>query len=676
MANVSIILRSALCIAVCLSLTTCQKETPSDAPSPGPGALGLFGSSTAVNVAGVVLDEAGDPVQDAMVMAGFGSQTTTTDENGVFRLQGIAGYTGLGLVRVSRSGYFPGSRSFVPSGTLNSVRIVLLTRTQVGTVNGASGGQVQTQGATVTFASEGFVRNGAAYTGSVNVYMDHLDPSASDFADRMPGDLVAVQDNNARMLLSYGMVAVELTDNAGQVVELAPGTTAEVRFPITASQQGNAPAQIDLWWYDEQAGHWRHEGTATRQGNEYVGQVSHFSFWNCDVPMDYIQLTGVVNAGGAALSGAVVTVTSTSMGSATDYTGPTGAFGGFVPAGEVLALTVSLACAGGNYAVVHTQQLGVLTTNTNVGTIAVSSPNTTVVSGSVVGCNGQPLAQGYVLANGEAVFANGGQFSFSTCAGGSITLVGIDPVGNVSSAAVTISLSGTVVNAGGLVACAGSSGLYTPGPGVTDQNGNSYTTIILNNGQEWMAENLRSSTYANGDPIPNVTDGNQWADLTTGAWAHYDNNPSYEDPYGKLYNWYAVADPRNVCPAGWHVPTDGEWQQLELALGMPANEVLSQDGDRGVAQNVGGRMKSTGTQYWNAPNTGATNESGFSGLPGGGRSSNNGVFFNLGNLGRWYSASESGGELAWARSLYDLNVGIFRNYGLKSVGLCVRCVRD
>jgi uncharacterized protein (TIGR02145 family) len=561
---------------------------------------------------------------------------------------------------------------------LNSVRIVLLTRTQAGTVSGASGGQVQAQGATVTLAGGGFLRNGAAYTGAVNVYMDRLDPAADDFMDRMPGNLVAVQDNAPRMLISYGMVAVELTDASGQPVELAPGVTAEVRFPITGSQQGSAPSAIDLWWYDEDAGHWRHEGTATRQGNEYVGQVGHFSFWNVDIPAAFVELTGVVQLGGAPASGALVTVTSSSLGSATDYTGPTGAFGGFVPAGEDLTLTVSLACTGGNYTVVHTQQLGVLTANTNVGTIAVSSPNTTVVSGTVVGCNGEPLAQGYVLANGEAVFANGGQFSFSTCSGGSLTLVGIDPVGNVGSAAVTVSLSGAAVNAGELEACGGGGGgggsILNPNltyGSVTDQNGNTYATIVIGT-QEWMAENLRTSTYANGDPIPNVTDNTAWTQLTTGAWAHYDNNASYENPYGKLYNWYAVSDPRNVCPTNWHVPTDAEWNTLVGYLDptYDPNAIGSQ------SVTAGGKMKSTGTQYWIAPNEGATNESGFSGLPGGNRFDNYGIFNFLGGYGDWWSASESGAEDAWRRTLFNSNAGLGRFYNGKRTGFCVRCVRD
>jgi uncharacterized protein (TIGR02145 family) len=199
---------------------------------------------------------------------------------------------------------------------------------------------------------------------------------------------------------------------------------------------------------------------------------------------------------------------------------------------------------------------------------------------------------------------------------------------------------------------AGSSGFYTPGPGVTDQNGNTYATVVLGNGQEWMAENLRTTTYANGDPIPNVTDNTAWTQLTTGAWAHYDNNASYENPYGKLYNWYAVSDPRNVCPTNWHVPTDAEWSTLVGYL----DPTYDPNGFQSVT--AGGKMKSTGTQYWIAPNTGATNESGFSGLPGGGRYSLDGTFYGLGYGGYWWSASESGAELAWSRYLGYINAVI------------------
>jgi uncharacterized protein (TIGR02145 family) len=214
--------------------------------------------------------------------------------------------------------------------------------------------------------------------------------------------------------------------------------------------------------------------------------------------------------------------------------------------------------------------------------------------------------------------------------------------------------------------------LFLPGAGVTDADGNAYATIILNNGQEWMASNLRTATYANGDPVPNVTDGNQWNGLTAGAWAYYANQSNFENPYGKLYNGYAVSDPRNVCPTNWHVPTDAEWSTLVGYL----DPTYDPNANGFQSVTAGGKMKSTGTQYWIAPNTGATNESGFSGLPGGTRFSFDGSFHFLGGSGYWWSASESGAEGAWARFLDYGNAGIYRNSYGKRNGFSVRCLRD
>lgn len=199
------------------------------------------------------------------------------------------------------------------------------------------------------------------------------------------------------------------------------------------------------------------------------------------------------------------------------------------------------------------------------------------------------------------------------------------------------------------------------GAGVTF-DGYTYTSILIGNGQEWMAENLRTTTYANGDPIPNVTDSTQWQNLTTGAWAHYNNDSQYENPYGKLYNWYTVADPRNVCPTGWHVPTDAEYTLLSNYLG---GEPVA-----------GGKMKSTGTQYWQNPNTAATNESGFSGLPGGFRGGN-GESGSVGGSAVWWSSTEFVPLLfPWWRSLDYNNGGLTRGYEEKQWGFSIRCLRD
>ena len=215
---------------------------------------------------------------------------------------------------------------------------------------------------------------------------------------------------------------------------------------------------------------------------------------------------------------------------------------------------------------------------------------------------------------------------------------------------------------------AGGGGIVTnPGAGVTF-DGYTYTSIVLGNGQEWMAENLRTTVYANGDPIPNQTYPNQWSSLTTGAWSHYNNDSQYENPYGKLYNWYTVVDTRNVCPTGWHVPSDAEWSTFI--------NYLDPNADGGNNTNTaGGKMKSTGTQYWQDPNQDATNESGFSGLPGGYRYFN-GTFYSIGYYGYWWSSTEDAADYAWGRLLGYDDCSVYRNDYVKQNGFSVRCLRD
>jgi uncharacterized protein (TIGR02145 family) len=199
----------------------------------------------------------------------------------------------------------------------------------------------------------------------------------------------------------------------------------------------------------------------------------------------------------------------------------------------------------------------------------------------------------------------------------------------------------------------------TPGAGVTDIDGNQYSTVIIGN-QEWMAENLRTSKYSNGDTIPNVTDNTQlncqWVNLTYGAWCHYNNDIQYEIPYGKLYNWYTVDDPRNVCPSGWHVPQWSEWTILFDHLGGEA-----------VA---GGKLKSVGTQYWQSPNTGATNESGFNGIPAG-IVKGSMPFLGLGQFAFYWSSSPNPILI----ELWYNNNSIEMEINSKEEGYSLRCVK-
>ena len=199
---------------------------------------------------------------------------------------------------------------------------------------------------------------------------------------------------------------------------------------------------------------------------------------------------------------------------------------------------------------------------------------------------------------------------------------------------------------------------------ITDSDGNSYKTVTIGT-QTWMAENLKTSKYSDGTTIPNITDNTQWSNLSTGAWCYYDNNSANNSKYGKLYNWYAVSPTtngnKNVCPTGWHVPTDAEWTVLTEYLGGES-----------VA---GGKMKEVGTTNWNSPNTGATNKSLFTGLPGGVRNDDL-SYHNVGSSGYWWSSSEDGTILALIRSLQSPIGGANSYYFYKKDGISVRCLRD
>ena len=180
--------------------------------------------------------------------------------------------------------------------------------------------------------------------------------------------------------------------------------------------------------------------------------------------------------------------------------------------------------------------------------------------------------------------------------------------------------------------------------------------------QQWMIVNLDVETYRNGDTIPQVTDKAAWPALTTGAWCYYNNDAANGAKYGKLYNWYAVNDLRGLAPKGWHISTDAEWTTLSTLLG--GEDV------------AGGKLKEVGTnKNWRSPNSKATNESGFTALPGGYRNLD-GSFSNVVSSGFWWSATVYGSTSAWGRYL-DYNSGnLYGYFGDKRVGFSVRCLRD
>jgi uncharacterized protein (TIGR02145 family) len=180
--------------------------------------------------------------------------------------------------------------------------------------------------------------------------------------------------------------------------------------------------------------------------------------------------------------------------------------------------------------------------------------------------------------------------------------------------------------------------------------------------QVWTGCNLNITTFANGDPIPEVSDPTAWAALTTPAWCYYNNDPTNNLSYGKLYNWYAVNDPRGLAPTGYHVPSDAEWTTLTTFLG-------------GLSV-AGGPLKQTGTCFWNSPNTDATNSSGFSALAGGVRDSF-GAFSNFGFNGNYWSSSLLPSTDYYYRQLHSFDGIVNRNYGnVEKLGFSVRVIQD
>lgn len=198
---------------------------------------------------------------------------------------------------------------------------------------------------------------------------------------------------------------------------------------------------------------------------------------------------------------------------------------------------------------------------------------------------------------------------------------------------------------------------------MTDIDGNVYKTITIGT-QIWMAENLRTTHYRDGSAIPSITDNTAWITQTTGTYCWYDNDATaYKATYGALYNWYTVVDSRNLCPTGWHIPTNAEWTQLTDYL----------------SDNAGGKLKETGTTHWVSPNTGATNETGFTALPSG-RRVVDGSYMYIGSDCDWWSTTESNAG-SYSTDAFQWNVNnysstAYRYVANKEAGLSVRCIRD
>lgn len=320
-----------------------------------------------------------------------------------------------------------------------------------------------------------------------------------------------------------------------------------------------------------------------------------------------------------------------------------------IPINQVDSITYSAVGDPGSLAIVTTYPMGAFsaTTATLSGEIDLNGGTAVTDRGIVWSVLPSPTTADSVVYEG----IGSGLFSAE--------LTGLETGATYYARAFAINGAGT--SYGNEVEFGTTIDIFIVGDGVTDIDGNTYTTHLMGNGQEWMAENLRTTRYANGDPIPNVQDAVAWGDLTTGAWAHYNNNTANETQFGKLYNWYAVNDSRNACPVGWHSPSGAEFTALTTFLG-------------GLTFS-GGKLKSTGTSLWLNPNEGATNVSGLSFFPGGFRNGAGG-FQEVFGTGVWWTSTAASSFTGFRRTLFFSSQGTFSGTSSNLEGASVRCVKD
>ncbi len=357
-----------------------------------------FGNEISRDFLGTVIDKNHNPIEGVTIT--IGNETATTDSNGVFIIRDANVNERFGYVKAEKSGYIHASRSVVPSNGTNKVTIMMLEETVVGTVSSGSSSTVTIDGgSSVSFDGNFTKEDGTAYEGSVDVIIHHLDPTDNDMSMQMPGMLYAENEDGAeRMLQTLGMLAVELRGSGGEDLNLAEGSTSEIKVPVDASLISIAPATIPLWYFDETHGYWKEEGQATLQGNMYVGTVSHFSFWNCDIPAEAIMLcVEVLDEDGKELNNLTISITSNTFGTTYGYTNEIGQVCGYVPSNESLVLNIYNYAICGNTPL-HIETIGPFSLDSGISVIVPENPS--IIEETVIGtfnnCDGNPITEGYV----------------------------------------------------------------------------------------------------------------------------------------------------------------------------------------------------------------------------------------------------------------------------------------
>lgn len=396
-----------LCLGMALScIWLACKDTQTLIPS---GSINWPGEKVKASFAGKILDETGKPVAGAVVQVG--PVQANSDDNGVFIIKDVEVNSSRAIVTLSKTGYWTAHRTlFVRKNSQNTLLFTLLEKKLAGSFVASSGGTINVPGGTsINFNANSISKNGQPYSGNVNVVAHWIDPFAGNLYEALPGDLRGIRNSGQEeQLFTYGMLGVELSDDSGQLLEVSAGKTVEISAEIDNSLLASAPASIPLWHFDETEGLWVEEGSAQKTGNRYVGQVSHFSWWNYDASAPAVKISGrIVDPNGNPLSNVHVWACPSNIqpgiGCGHGMVDADGYFCGLATKDVELKITVQMYGGSGCDNTLGSVTVGPFAADTDLGNIVIdpngtNSQITTVsVSGSLRDCNDQPVSSGYVL---------------------------------------------------------------------------------------------------------------------------------------------------------------------------------------------------------------------------------------------------------------------------------------
>jgi hypothetical protein len=418
------------------------------------------------SVAGFITNEKGEAVFNAEVVAG--NKTAMTDEFGYFHITDVSLPEIAGFIKVKKNSYFTGYKTFLAEQDKESfVRIKLMPQNNQATIDAGSGGMADLPGGarlTLPPAAVVIASSGSAYTGAINVSAHFIDPTnVQDGRLQSPGDGRGIDEKGRLQLLnSYGILAVELTGNSGQLLQIASGKKATIVLPIPSSMAGSAPATIALWSFDETTGLWKHEGTATRSGNSYTASATHFSFWTGAVGIPLVQFTAqIVNSSMLPVANVAIGIRGVNEPfnagyGRFGYTDVNGYVTGTIPANRQLLLNVLTPCETEAYS----NQFNSGSSDIDLGTLVGNfGQGMVTINGNVVDCSNQPVTTGYVQTYDNGFYnriniANG-TFNFTglACTNAVVSYVAIDKNANQQSAPKSISLVSGLNDLGTITAC-------------------------------------------------------------------------------------------------------------------------------------------------------------------------------------------------------------------------------